>query len=56
MDEWLWMSAAALGRGIDAGEIDPVALTDAYLAAIDAHEFRDRIYARTTPDRARAAA
>ena len=56
MDEWLWMSAAALGRGIDAGEIDPVALTDAYLAAIDAHEFRDRIYARTTPDRARAEA
>ncbi|MEM9970902.1 MAG: amidase [Pseudomonadota bacterium] len=56
MDDWLTASAAALGRGIGAGEIDPVALTEAYLAAIDAHEFTPRIYARLTADRARAEA
>ncbi len=54
--DWLWMSAGALGRAIAAGEIDPVALTETYLAAIDAHALRDRIYARVTPDRARAEA
>ena len=36
--------------------IDPVDLTEVYLAAIDAHEHRDRIYARVTHDRARAEA
>jgi aspartyl-tRNA(Asn)/glutamyl-tRNA(Gln) amidotransferase subunit A len=56
MQEWLWMSAADLGRGIGAGEIDPVALTETYLAAIDAHPLRDRIYARVTHDRALAEA
>ncbi|KJZ19216.1 amidase [Loktanella sp. S4079] len=56
MQDWRWMKAADLGRAIGAGEIDPVALTDVYLDAIDAHEFRDRIYARVTHDRARAEA
>ena len=56
MDEWLKMSAADLGRGIGAGEIDPVALTEAYLAAIEGHEARDRIYSAVTADRARAEA
>ncbi|MEJ6404410.1 amidase [Yoonia sp. 2307UL14-13] len=56
MDDWRWMSAADLGRGIAAGQIDPVDLTETYLAAIDAHEYRDRIYARVTYDRARAEA
>ena len=56
MDEWRWMSAAELGRGIGAGAIDPVALTEVYLSAIDAHKYRDRIYARVTHDRARAEA
>ncbi|WP_377509439.1 amidase [Octadecabacter sp. R77987] len=56
MQDWLWMSAADLGRGIGAGEIDAVALTDTYLDAIDAHPLRDRIYARVTHDRARAEA
>ena len=56
MQDWRWMSAADLGRGIGAGTIDPVALTDVFLAAIDAHEYRDRIYARVTHDRARAEA
>lgn len=56
MDEWRWMSAADLGRGIGAGGIDPIELTEVYLEAIDAHQYRDRIYARVTHDRARAEA
>lgn len=56
MEDWRWMTAAELGRGIATGEIDPVDLTEVYLAAIDAHEHRDRIYARVTHDRARAEA
>lgn len=54
--EWLWMTAADLGRGIDRGEIDPVALAEAYLAAIRGHEHGDRIYARLTGERAMAEA
>ncbi|MFD0982044.1 amidase [Tropicimonas aquimaris] len=56
MNEWLWMSAGDLGRGIGAGEIDPVALTEAYLSAIESHEASGRIYARSTRDRALAEA
>jgi aspartyl-tRNA(Asn)/glutamyl-tRNA(Gln) amidotransferase subunit A len=56
MDDWLWMSACALGRGIGAGEIDPVALTEAYLAAAEAHAHRDRIYTTLTRGRALAEA
>ncbi|MEO3413509.1 amidase family protein [Roseovarius sp. CAU 1744] len=56
MQEWLWKSAADLGRGIGAGEIDPVALTETYLAAIDTHADRDRIYSAVTRSRARAEA
>lgn len=56
MQEWLKMTAADLGRGIEAGEIDPVALCQTYLDAIDAHPLRDRIYARVTHDRALAEA
>lgn len=56
MQDWLTMTAVDLGRGIGAGEIDPVALTDTYLAAIDAHPLRDRIYARVTAERARSEA
>ncbi len=54
--EWLSMSAGALGRGVGAGKIDPVDLCDAFLDAIDRHKFASRIYARTTPDRARTEA
>ncbi len=50
------MSATDLGRGIGAGAIDPEQLTETYLSAIDAHPFRDRVYARVTHDRARAEA
>ena len=56
MEDWRWMTAADLGRAIGAGQIDPVDLTEVYLAALDAHEFTDRIYARVTHDRARAEA
>jgi aspartyl-tRNA(Asn)/glutamyl-tRNA(Gln) amidotransferase subunit A len=56
MDDWLWMSASDLGRGIGAGEIDPVALAEAYLAAAEGHGYRDRIYTVLTRDRALAEA
>ena len=56
MQEWLTMTAADLGRGIAAGDIDPVDLTQTYLDAIAAHPMSDRIYARVTPDRALAEA
>ncbi len=52
MKDWLTMTAADLGRGIAAGKIDPVALTEAYLDAIAAHPNADDIYARVTRDRA----
>lgn len=56
MTEWLWARACDLGRGIGAGEIDPVALTEAYLEAAESHPHRDRIYTCLTPERARAEA
>ncbi len=56
MQDWLKMSAADLGRGIAAGEIDPVALTQAFLAAIDSHPHRDLIYSEVTHARALAEA
>jgi aspartyl-tRNA(Asn)/glutamyl-tRNA(Gln) amidotransferase subunit A len=52
MTNWLKMTASDLGRGIGAGEIDPVALCECYLEAIAAHPLRDRIYARLTTERA----
>lgn len=51
---WLWMTAADLGRGIEAGKINAVELTEAFLDAIDAHPQAKRIYSRTTPRRARS--
>ncbi len=55
-EEWLKMSAGALGREIGAGRIDPVALCECFLDALAAHPLAGRIYARTTPERARAEA
>ena len=55
-ESWRSMTAADLGRGIGSGEIDPVDLTETFLAAIDAHPLRDRVYQLTTPRRARAEA
>ncbi|AVO37171.1 amidase [Pukyongiella litopenaei] len=56
MSNWLTMTAGDLGRGIAAGDIDPVDLAQAYLDAIAAHPMSDRIYARATPGRALAEA
>jgi aspartyl-tRNA(Asn)/glutamyl-tRNA(Gln) amidotransferase subunit A len=56
MADWRKMSAGDLGRGIASGGIDPVELAEAFLEAIAAHPDADRIYARTTPGRARAEA
>ena len=56
VEDWLWMSAGELGRGIDEGDIDPVALTEAYLDAIETHPLSARIYARLTAETARAQA
>ncbi|UMA64844.1 amidase [Roseivivax marinus] len=56
MEDWRWMEAGALGRGIGAGEIDPVELFETYAAAIETHELRDRIYARLTLETGRAEA
>ena len=53
---WQSMSAADLGRGIGDGSIDPVELADGFLEAIAEHPLGPQIYARTTPDRARAEA
>jgi len=43
---WHTMSAADLGRGIEAGTICPVELTESFLDAAEAHPFGARIYAR----------
>ncbi|WP_282095204.1 amidase [Epibacterium ulvae] len=56
MEHWLNMRAADLGRGIASGEISPVALTQTYLEAIDAHALRDQIYTVVTHERALAEA
>ncbi|WP_339761492.1 amidase family protein [uncultured Sulfitobacter sp.] len=52
MQDWLTMTAADLGRGIEGGQIDPVGLCKTYLDAIEAHPLRDQIYARVTAGRA----
>jgi aspartyl-tRNA(Asn)/glutamyl-tRNA(Gln) amidotransferase subunit A len=54
--DWLWMSAASLGREIGAGRADPVDVTEAFLDAIARHPHAPRIYARVTSDRALAEA
>lgn len=56
MFDWLKMSATQLGQGIGDGAIDPVALTQAFLGAIESHALKDKIYARITPERALAEA
>lgn len=53
---WLSRSAADLGRGIGDGTIHAVELAEAFLDALARHPDTRRIYARLTPDRARAEA
>lgn len=54
--DWLTQTASDLGRGIEAGEISPVALTQTYLDAIKTHPLAHRIYTITTEKRALAEA
>ena len=56
MENWRRMGAVELGRAIGDGDIDPVDLTEFFLSSIADHPHADRIYARLTPDRARAEA
>ncbi|MEL6168810.1 MAG: amidase family protein [Pseudomonadota bacterium] len=56
LDEWRVARAAEIGRAIGAGELDPVALTEAYLDAAEAHSAGDQIYARLMRARALAEA
>lgn len=53
---WTNMTAADLGRAIDKGTINPVELCEAFLDKIASHSLASRIYARTTPARARGEA
>lgn len=55
-DTWFTQTASDLGRGIAAGDIDPVELTETYLDAAASHEFSARIYTHVTHDRARTEA
>lgn len=55
-DEWRSTSACDLGRGIAAGDIDPQALTETFLSAIDAHPLAGRIFIAMDAERARAEA
>ncbi|MEO1459528.1 MAG: amidase family protein, partial [Pseudomonadota bacterium] len=55
-DDARGLSAADQGRAIGAGRLDPVALTEAYLAAIEAHAAGGLVYARLTRARARGEA
>lgn len=54
--DWQAMSAAALGRAIGRGEMDPTTLAERFLDAIEAHADGGRIYSRTTRERALAEA
>ncbi len=52
----LMNGAAALGRRIAEGEVDPLDLAEAAIERIGAHPHGGRIFARLTPERARAEA
>lgn len=53
---WTQISAAELGRAIEAGKINPVELAECFLDAAALHPMGERIYARLTPARARGEA
>lgn len=56
MTDWRGVSAGAIGRAIEAGRLDPVALAADYLDAVRDHPHGSRIYARLTEARALAEA
>lgn len=53
---WLTATATQQGEAIMNGVLDPVDQTEAYLEAARHHPYGERIYARLTPERARAEA
>jgi len=53
---WANMTASELGREIDKGRIHPVELAEFFLDRIETHPQAARIYARSTPARARGEA
>ena len=55
-NEWMKMGACDMGRAIEEGVIDPVELTEAFIAAIKDHPFGATIFARVTEERGRAEA
>ena len=55
-NDLLKKTASDLGRLIELGTISPLELTTNFLDAIDQHPLANRIYARTTPERALAEA
>ncbi len=55
-NDWLTCPACDLGRGIGAGEIDPVELTEAFLDAIKSGPDSSMIYTHVTVGRARSEA
>ena len=54
--DWLKASATEQGRAIMAGLVSPLDLVEGYLDAIARAPLAPRIYARLTPERARAGA
>ncbi len=56
MTDITYLSAAETGRRIESGNLNARDVTEAYLAAIDAHEATDKIYVRVMADTARAEA
>ncbi|MDO5368883.1 amidase [Paracoccus sp. (in: a-proteobacteria)] len=54
--DWLKASATEQGRAIMAGLVSPVDLAEGYLDAIERSPLSPRVFARTTPGRARAEA
>ncbi|KAB7614485.1 amidase [Amylibacter sp. SFDW26] len=55
-NDLLTKTASDLGRMIGSKEVSPTEVTEAFLSEIDKNPLTERIYARTTPDRARAEA
>lgn len=55
-ETWLKLTACEMGHAIGRGDIDPLALTEQHLEAIEAHPDRARVFTKVTAERARAEA
>ncbi len=51
-NDLLTKTASDLGRMINAKEVSPTEVTKAFLSEMDKSPLTERIYARTTPERA----